>query len=105
MKIMKRPCLVCGEPMEFIYVEESDIGRVIEGIEIDGNEVGWWPADCPLCGMHYEYDYVEARMNGELFGFIVPLDDEDHIRHWLRALLKECPEARQIAREVLEEDK
>lgn len=105
MRIAKRPCLMCGDLMDLIYIEKSDIGHMIEGIEIDEEDVGWWSANCPKCGMHYDYEYVEARMNGELFGFLVPLDDEEKIRHWLRALLSECPEAREIAREVLEKTK
>jgi len=99
MKKVVKPCLRCGKPVEFGYVEKGDVDE--RGIPFEDDELGWWGSQCEHCGQEYDCEFVEARMNGKLFGFVVGLDDEDHIRNWLRILLTECPEAQEIAREVL----
>lgn len=108
MRVEKRPCLVCGVEMEFLYMGPEDEGKTIPkgfpwaGQRVDGDEVGWFDAECRHCGFYAPYDMVESRMAGKLEGFLADLDDEGAARNWLRIVLQECPEARELARGVLE---
>jgi len=102
MKKETRACLLCGHPVEFIHLDESDIGTKLNGIEINETMLGWQPAECEHCGaVYYAEDLIEKRMNGELEGFVASLETGEEIRHWLEAILTESPEAREIAMETL----
>ena len=103
-----RPCLTCGHPVTFIHVDEKDIGKDIATIRATVNpyemvvgedDLGWWDATCENCWLYTPSDMVEARIDKQLRGYFVVWDYPDEILNWLRIFLRECPEARQVAKE------
>ena len=103
--IVKRPCLCCGAEVEFFYAEH--VGQLIPGTTLSvehEDETGWYDAICKACGICYDHDLIALRMKGDPDGFVVGLDSGEEVLNLLSALLRECPEAREKAREILAQE-
>lgn len=117
MKTHNLPCLVCGNSMECVEIEMSDIGTVItfddepnEHFSIETvDDVEFWDAWCD-CGAIYNGDMIEARLKHEWRGFavdsgsmddIIDHKDDSLMRNWLRAVMNEYPPLREFITELL----
>lgn len=101
-----RPCLACGHPVELICAETNDIDQSMtlygETFTIHEEEIGWWDTECEKCNLYTPPDLVEARYNKHPDGYWVSFNDSESMWNWLDIFLRECPEAQQKAREILE---
>ena len=97
------PCLACGHPVELVCVEVDDVGSPCEirgdAVTIHEEEIGWWDTACKNCGLYTPDDLVALRIDKQVEGFFMWWESEKEILNWLHIFLRECPEARQIAKE------
>lgn len=88
MKTETRPCLFCGALMVLNIAEP-------------GEEP--YTGTCTACSCEYDGYYVMQRLDGKLEGFMIGFMNIEEARHWLRAIVTECPEARNIVGEAMAE--
>ena len=106
--IIKKRCMFCGAEVELFKAEKigdswtAPFQGKVYVIENEG-ELGWWDTECKECDYYYEYEAVEEWAEGKIDAFIASLQDADEVRSYIKAILTDCPEAREIARGVLEE--
>jgi len=107
MKTIMKSCIRCGGNVTLVYVEKpgEEIPPIVswlsEPTTADFTEVGWWHADCLNCGLYYSPEQVENWALGRIEAFTADLQSGDDVRGFLSTLLKQCPEAREIARREL----
>jgi len=109
MKITKR-CMLCGADVELFNAEKiGDVWDPPDGLPpitvVDESELGWWFAMCPECDYEYDVEFVEDWVEGKIDAFVVSMETADEVRSFLRSILTDCPEAREIAQEVLKEQR
>jgi len=107
MRIVKKKCMSCNSGVTLLCIEK--IGEEIppafangrKGVKAEDEDVGWWDAECPNCTMYYPIETVEKWVQRDIEAFKVNIESADDLKQFLRAIVRDCPEAREIIKSEL----